>query len=93
MLAYDAVMTFRDLLPGRSRPWETFGFQVYRPVADRYDEPDDSQDVPDDCWALGLPHQCDDWAIAMSTDRDHVLAEARRFRAELDAAIAVLEAG
>ena len=86
-------MTFRDLLPGRTPPGEPFGFRVYRPAADRYDELDESTDVPDECWAIGLPHQCDDWAIAMSTDREVVLAEARRFRAELDAAIAVLGAG
>ena len=87
-------MTFRDLLPGRIPAGEPFGFQAYRPVADRYDDdPDASTDVPDECWAIGLPHQCDDWAIAMSTDREAVLAEARRFRAELDAAIAQLEAG
>jgi hypothetical protein len=69
-----------------------FGFRVCRPVADRYDELDEPTEIPDDCWALGLPHQCDDWAIAMSPDREVVLAEARRFRDELDAVIAELTA-
>jgi hypothetical protein len=80
-------------------PGEPFGFRVQRPVPagieDRYDLDDFEEDttVPADCWSLGLPHQCDSWAIAMSPDREAVLAEARRFRAELDAAIAQLEAG
>jgi hypothetical protein len=84
-------MGFRDLR--HRQPGEPFGFITCRPVPDRYDELDDPSDVPDDCWAFGLPHQCDNWAIGMSEDREAVLAEARRFRAELDEAIAVLEAG
>ena len=42
-------------------------------------------------WALSLPHQCDDWVIALDTDYEKVLSEVKRFRAELDSAIAVLE--
>jgi hypothetical protein len=42
-------------------------------------------------WALYLPHQCDAWNIA-DGDRETTLAEAREFRAELDAAIKLLEA-
>ena len=86
---------------------EAFGFRVYRPIPsglttpdpeyppDRYDagEEDPDSAVPPDNWALGLPHQCDSWAIAMGTDREAVLAEARRFRDELGQAIAELERG
>lgn len=39
---------------------------------------------------LCFPHQCDEWSIAAGS-REHVLAAARRFRAELDAAISELE--
>jgi len=87
-------------------PGEPFGFRVYRPIPpdtvsgapgyppDRDDAGETGADhVPPDVWAIDLPHQCDEWAIAMSPDREAVLAEARRFRAELDAAIAELEAG
>jgi hypothetical protein len=70
---------------------EAFGFTVYRPASDRGPYADVS--VPDECWAIGLPHQCDSWAIAMSEDRTAVLAGARRFRDELDQAIAELERG
>jgi hypothetical protein len=42
-------------------------------------------------WALFLPHQCQAWNIA-DGDRETTLAEARAFRAELDAAIKLLEA-
>jgi hypothetical protein len=70
---------------------EEFGFRIFRPVADRYDE-DDPTCIPDECWAFGLPHQCDDWAIAMGSDLQAVVAEAKRFRAELDNAIEALEA-
>lgn len=42
-------------------------------------------------WALSLPHQCGEWGIA-DGPREHVLAEARRLRAELDQAITALEA-
>lgn len=85
-------MGFYDL--EHSQPTGPFGFRVQHPVADRYDDdPDGDSTVPDDSWAIGLPHQCDSWAIAMSPDREAVLAEAKRFRAELDEAIAELEAG
>lgn len=71
---------------------QSFGFQVVRADADPY--PDGRcEQVPDDCWALLLPHQCDEWLISASPDAGAVLAEARRFRAELDAAIAQLEEG
>ena len=43
-------------------------------------------------WAVMLPHSCDSWVIAAGS-REHTLAEARRFRDELDKAIAMLEAG
>ena len=41
-------------------------------------------------WCLSLPHRCDEWNIGDGS-RDDVLTEAKRFRAELDAAIAVME--
>lgn len=88
-------MGFHELDPRATaflrKPGQPFGFKVYRPAADRYDEVDDPLSIPDDCWALGLPHQSDDWAIAMSPDREQVLAEACRFRDELDAAIRELQ--
>jgi hypothetical protein len=46
---------------------------------------------PESEWALALPHHCDEWNIGDGS-REDVLAEAKRFRAELDAAIAVMEA-
>ena len=75
------------------KPGEPFGLRVYRPVEDRYEAEAYAGDtsVPEECWAIGLPHQCGSWAIAMSPDRAQVLAEARRFRDELDAAIRELE--
>jgi hypothetical protein len=42
-------------------------------------------------WALSLPHRCDEWNIGHGT-REEVLADAYRLRAELDAAIAAMEA-
>lgn len=42
-------------------------------------------------WALSLPHRCDEWTIGHGA-RGDVLADAYRLRAELDAAIAVMEA-
>jgi len=44
-----------------------------------------------DVWSLSLPHQCQEWEI-WDGPREDVLDAAKRFRAELDAAIAVLEA-
>lgn len=41
-------------------------------------------------WALSLPHRCGEWVIDYGT-RGEVLAEARRFRDELDQAITALE--
>ena len=49
-----------------------------------------NQDAAKGDWAVYWPHQCESWVIASSPDRTFVLAEARRFRAELDAAIAAL---
>ena len=42
-------------------------------------------------WALSLPHRCGEWGIAEGTLED-VLAEALRFRDELDQAIEALRA-
>lgn len=42
-------------------------------------------------WALSLPHNCGEWGISDGT-REDVLADAYRLRAELDAAIAAMEA-
>lgn len=47
--------------------------------------------VDDEDYGLFLPHSCDEWVIAAGSDKETVLADARAFRAELDAAIAVLE--
>lgn len=44
-----------------------------------------------DAWLLSLPHRCDEWQI-WDGSRVDVLAAAYRFRAELDAAIAAMEA-
>jgi hypothetical protein len=44
-----------------------------------------------DGWALSLPHNCGEWAIGDGA-RTEVLADALRLRAELDQAIAALEA-
>ena len=66
-----------------SRP---FGFEIHNPG-----DPDTQWARAGDYWALCLPHQCDDWVIAIDTDYEKVLSEVKRFRAELDSAIAVLE--
>lgn len=42
-------------------------------------------------YSLELPHQCEEWCIAISADRAFVIAAAKRFRAGLDRAIASLE--
>lgn len=44
-----------------------------------------------DEWALYLPHQCQAWDIGYGS-RESVIEDARAFRAELDVAIALLEA-
>lgn len=44
-----------------------------------------------DGWALSLPHHCGEWVIDHGT-LDEVLAEAERFRDELDQAIDALRA-
>ena len=62
-----------------------FGFEVHKP-GER-----GRQWAAGSDWALCLPHQCDDWVIAIDTDYEKVLSEVKRFRAELDSAIAVLE--
>ncbi len=51
----------------------------------------DPRNQPETEWALALPHHCGDWEI-WDGPREDVLAAAHRFRAELDAAIAVMEA-
>ena len=63
---------------------EPFGIEVHK-AGER-----GTQDAAKGDWAVFWPHQCESWVIASSPDRAFVLAEARRFRAELDAAIAVL---
>lgn len=45
----------------------------------------------DQHWALSLPHRCGEWVIDEGT-LDEVLAEAERFRDELDQAIEALRA-
>ena len=52
-----------------------------------------NQDFADHDYGICLPHQCDSWVITASSDRETALAEARKFRRELDQAIAELEAG
>jgi hypothetical protein len=74
--------------PERPGEFGIFGIEL----EDNRDEPRDAWD--DDYGAefdLHLPHQCDSWSIAAG-DRGHVLEAARRFRAELDKAIAKLDA-
>ncbi len=44
-----------------------------------------------DQWSLSLPHSCGEWEISDGT-REDVLADAVRFRDELDQAIAALQA-
>ena len=48
-------------------------------------------DFTGDDYGISLPHQCDSWVIIASPDRETALAEARKFRDELDQAIAELE--
>lgn len=43
----------------------------------------------EDVAAAYLPHQCDSWVIGVG-DTGHVVAELRRMRGEIDAAIAYL---
>jgi hypothetical protein len=69
----------------RPEPGRPFEFEVHRPG-----EPGNQTFAGDD-YGICLPHQCDAWEITRSPDRETALAEARRFRAELDAAIAELE--
>ena len=91
----EALQRYRQTrAPGNTfrREHGEFGFGVYRPGSERWD-----QDIPGGCWALTLPHhcgrydemphECEDWPVAVSADRGEVLAEARRFRDELDTAI------
>jgi hypothetical protein len=39
-------------------------------------------------WVVQLPHQCDEWVIAASKDRDEVIARVERFIAEAQGALA-----
>jgi hypothetical protein len=68
---------------------EPFGFELVTPVPrgkpSRFLPRD--YDVRKDEYGIVLPHQCDSWVIAADTDPMVVLAEAKRFRAELDAVI------
>lgn len=57
---------------------------------DFYDGTDERDDT-DTEWCLSLPHKCDEWLIGTGT-LDEVLAEAERFRDELDQAIDALRA-
>jgi hypothetical protein len=57
---------------------------------DFYDGTDEREDKAAD-WSLSLPHQCGEWGI-WGGPREDVLDAARRFRTELDQAIAALEA-
>jgi len=63
-----------------------FGFQVARPGG--VERPD----YEPDGWMLFLPHQCGEWVIANSPNWHEAIDGARRFRAELDRAIAELDA-
>lgn len=62
----------------------TGNFSVHRPGGH-------SWAVADDEWAIWLPPSSDVFVITADADREEALAGARRFRAELDAAIAELE--
>ena len=64
---------------------EPFGFEVSRPGDGKRPNYE-----PDENWTLCLPHQCDKWVIASSADWLEAMSEARRFRRELDNAIAAL---
>ena len=77
-----------------------FGDETPVYTAPGFDEPQpawqaragsDPRHEPEAEWALALPHHCGDWEI-WDGPRGDVLAAAKRFRAELDAAIAVMEA-
>lgn len=46
---------------------------------------------PETEWSLSLPHHCGDWEF-WDGPREDVLAAAHRLRAELDGAIAAMEA-
>lgn len=59
-------------------------FSVHRPGSH-------SWAVADDEWAIWLPPSSDVFVITADADREEALAGARRFRAELDSAIAELE--
>jgi hypothetical protein len=63
-----------------------YGFEVHL-AGERGD-----QDFADADYGIRLPHQCDSWVITASPDRETALAEARKFRDELDRAISELEA-
>lgn len=77
-------MGYYDLpLPGQL----SFGFETWQPGARGR-----PVGVREDMWAIGLPHQCDDWAIAAGDDHAAVIAEAERFRDELGMAIERLRA-
>jgi hypothetical protein len=64
---------------------EPFGFEVSRPGDGKSPGYE-----PDENWTLCLPHQCDEWIITSSANWHEAMSAARRFRDELDAAIAVL---
>ena len=100
-MANDEPATFGLMLrkPG-PRIEDEYGDETPVYTAPRFDEPrrawqvyagTDPRQEPDTEWALALPHQCGDWEI-WDGPRDDVLAAAYRFRTELDAAIAVMEA-
>jgi hypothetical protein len=63
----------------------SFGIETHR-VGEEGNEA-----AADGDWAIYLPHQCDDWIVARSQDREAMLDAARQFRAELDQAISEIE--
>lgn len=72
---------------------EPFGFTVKK-VTEDWDE--NPYDPPR--WLVVLPHQCDWWSISggdrnMPDDHEDAVAELKRFIAEAQNALAVLEAG
>lgn len=68
--------------PESSAPdWSALTAGGYQPEVDRDD---------DGRWMISLPHQCEEWMIAASTDKEFVIRETERFIALLRERVAAL---